>query len=298
MIFSTDIDQAITILTQGGLVAIPTETVYGLAADAQNDVALKKIFAAKERPTDHPLIVHIASSAQLNDWAREIPAEAYLLTEHFWPGPLTLVLKKKLGVSDLITGQQDTVGLRAPAHPLTQKLLKKFNRGIAAPSANKFGRISPTTAEAVYEELGTAVDLILTGGQSTKGLESTILDLSQNQPTILRPGIISRLAIEKILNKKVLLTQKNSPRVSGALESHYAPRTKTSLFSGKLSADILTDKSIAIIKFFPDIAQYSHDLYQTLRELDKQNLKLILIEQVPETDEWDAVRDRLQRMCS
>ncbi|MDX1902473.1 MAG: L-threonylcarbamoyladenylate synthase [Gammaproteobacteria bacterium] len=304
----TSLNQAVEILRVGGLVAIPTETVYGLGADARNENALKKIFAAKGRPADHPLIVHIGDISQLKDWARDIPETVYLLAKHFWPGPLTLILKKNPDVSDFVTGQQDSIGLRIPSHPIALALLKKFGSGIAAPSANRFGHISPTTAEAVREELGEAVDLILEGGQCERGLESTILNLSADAPVILRPGMISRASLEKILKQEIVMTQNNAPRVSGSLESHYAPRTPTKLFSEDVRS---LDENIAIlsysgkpfskgvvVKLSSDPEKYAHDLYQTLRELDHQHFSTLWIERVPETSEWDAVRDRLVRASS
>jgi L-threonylcarbamoyladenylate synthase len=246
----TSINQAVNILRTGGLVAFPTETVYGLGADARNSEALAKIFAAKQRPMDHPLIVHLADVSQLTDWAREIPESAHQLADIFWPGPLTLILKKARGVVDLVTGGQETVGLRIPSHPVAQALLKEFNSGIAAPSANRFGRISPTSAEAVREELGQSVDLILSGGQCEVGLESTILDLSSDIPVILRPGMITGLQIESILNIPVLYQKKNAPRVSGALESHYAPDTPLALIQSDHLLDYLRqvpDQKVAVL---------------------------------------------------
>jgi L-threonylcarbamoyladenylate synthase len=312
-----DITKAVDMLRQGGLVAVPTETVYGLGADASNVDALKKIFAAKGRPSDHPLIVHLADLSQLSAWARDISAAALVLAKTFWPGPLTLILKKSPGVNDLITGGQDTIGLRIPNHPVALALLKQFGGGIAAPSANRFGRISPTTADAVREELGDSVDCVLEGGQCIVGVESTIVDMSGDFPVVLRPGMISAGQIEAVLHQTVMQQQKNSPRVSGSLESHYAPETKTHLLTrGEIQKYVTTalekDKPFAvvvltamgeqpgiIIKNMPCLAEeYAHDLYKILRELDKMQLKQILIESVPEHAEWDAVRDRLQRACS
>jgi L-threonylcarbamoyladenylate synthase len=309
------IEKAVSILQQGGLVAFPTETVYGLGADASNPDALRLIFAAKQRPVDHPLIVHISSSAQLSEWARDIPESALLLAKTFWPGPLTLIFKKTASVSDLVTGQQDTVGLRVPQHPVAQALLKAFKGGLAAPSANRFGRISPTTAEAVREELGGSVDLILDGGQCDVGVESTIVDVSGAYPVVLRPGMISVQQIEEVLQQQVSRAQKNSPRVSGSLESHYAPRTLTQLIHGenipRFLAEIPVDElpvallshsakpiahaGVEWITMSDNSKNYAHDLYRTLRELDKKNLRKIIIESVPADAAWDAIRDRLQR---
>ena len=204
--------------------AFPTETVYGLGADASNPAAMKKIFAAKGRPADHPVIVHIADMSDLKHWAAEVPRAAWLLAEKFWPGPLTMVLKRAPQVSDLITGGQDTVGLRVPAHPVAQHLLKAFGGGIAAPSANKFGRLSPTTAEHVREELGEAVDMVLDGGPCEVGIESTIVDLTRETPAILRPGRMSAQQIADALLAQLGEPAGDRPRVPGSLASHYAPR--------------------------------------------------------------------------
>ena len=222
------IDRATAILRAGGLVALPTETVYGLGADARNLHALKRIFAAKRRPSDHPLIVHIAAAAQLNEWCSEVPASAWLLAEAFWPGPLTLILRRAAHVLDAVTGGQDTVGLRVPAHPVALALLRAFAGGIAAPSANRFGHVSPTTAAHVRAELGSDVDMILDGGACAIGIESTIVDLTAVQPRVLRPGSVRRAQLESVLG--IALPERpadmsSAPRVSGALASHYAPHT-------------------------------------------------------------------------
>lgn len=312
-----DLHKAASILRQGGLVAMPTETVYGLAADARNPAALQKIFEVKQRPTHHPLIVHLATVAQLTDWAQDIPSAALALAETFWPGPLTLILKKMPYVDDLITGGQATVGIRIPQHPVAHALLKEFGSGLAAPSANRFGRISPTSAEAVYEELGHAVDFILEGGVCAVGLESTIVDLSRGVPTILRPGMITAVQIEAVLHQSVATTpSSHAPRVSGSLDAHYAPQTQTVLMSAEQLHSFLssmTDKQAPVVVMgfndwrtccplplrmvrMPQVAaMYAHDLYAILRELDKHHYRQIIIETVPDTAEWSAVRDRLQR---
>ena len=229
-----DIPRAVALLRQGELVALPTETVYGLGADALNPAAVAKIFAAKGRPSDHPLIVHLADAEQIVDWARDIPREAIALARAFWPGPLTLILKKEEGVPDIVTGGQDTVGLRVPNHPVALELLRAFGGGVAAPSANRFGRISPTTAEHVRQELGERVPLILEGGACQVGLESTILDLSRDVPVILRPGAIGVDDIARVIGRRPRLRGEEqqpdaAPRVSGALAAHYAPRTPLEL---------------------------------------------------------------------
>lgn len=301
------IEKAIKILRAGGLVAIPTETVYGLGADARNKAAVQKIFLAKQRPADHPVIVHVAEVSQLSDWAVDISPDAMLLAKAFWPGPLTLILKKAAHVDEIITGGQETVGLRIPNHPVALAVLKEYGGGIAAPSANRFGRISPTTAKAVREELGDAVDLILEGGQCDVGVESTIVDVSGEYPAILRPGMITVEQIEKVLGKSVATQKKNAPRVSGSLESHYAPVTPVRLMSDaeiilflknkhdEVAIVVWSDIAGNVVRLSADPVRYAHDLYQVMRDLDKKGLREMIFEKVPLGVEWDAVRDRLQR---
>lgn len=313
-----DIDQAVKILKEGGLVAFPTETVYGLGADAKNEAAIKKVFIAKQRPMDHPVIVHIGDVSELPDWASEISPIAWKLTQAFWPGPLTLILKKAPEVLDAVTGGQDTVGIRMPNHPLTLAFLKAFGSGMVGPSANRFGRISPTTAEAVCEELGDSVDYILEGGQCAVGVESTIVDVSGEQPVILRPGMITAKQLEAVLHEPVGTYKKNAPRVSGSLETHYAPVTKTYLIASENLSDYLNkltsndlpcvvlirqpllvqNQLIQFIAMPATAKEYAHDLYQTLRIADKQRVKQIVIEAVPHEPEWSAIRDRLERAAA
>jgi L-threonylcarbamoyladenylate synthase len=314
----TKIEQAVTVLRAGGLVAFPTETVYGLGADAKNPEALAKIFWAKKRPKDHPLIVHLADKQQLKEWVHEIPPIAEQLANAFWPGPLTLIFKKAPGVPESITGGQETIGIRFPNHPIAIMLLQQFGGGLAAPSANRFGRISPTTAEAVREELDSAVDMILEGGQCDVGVESTIVDVSNGVPVILRPGMISKTAIESVLKQTLREPLQNIPRVSGSHESHYAPLTLTQLIETKripsfienidandlpmafllVKTKLLPREKIEYISMSTDPLQYAHDLYFILRELDKKQYKKIIIESVPSSSDWDAIRDRLQRASS
>lgn len=312
------LNDAVQILNSGGLVAFPTETVYGLGADASNPVAVEKIFAAKERPHNHPLIVHLATIDEVTNWARDFPETAQRLSAAFWPGPLTMILAKQPQVSDVVTGKQATIGLRMPQHPVAQALLKAFGRGIAAPSANKFTRISPTTATAVREELGDAVDLILDGGDCTVGLESTIVDLSQGLPVILRPGMISAAAIADVLEMDVVASQHQPmmtrPRAPGMHHLHYAPNTRTHLVAADEVAPLLqqmdadqypialilcSDHSLIvhpqchIVRLSTDPTLYARELYRTLRELDQQGFKQLLIEAPPATAGWDAIRDRV-----
>jgi len=198
---SVQIEKAAALLRQGELVAFPTETVYGLGADASNPEAVAKIFAAKGRPADHPLIVHIPGVEHLDRWAREIPETAFASAKAFWPGPLTLILKRQPNVPDAVTGGQDTVGIRVPGHPLALELLKAFDGGVAAPSANRFGHVSPTTAQHVHDELGSAVAMVLDGGPCRVGIESTIVNLTGPQSRILRPGMISAADLGRVLGR-------------------------------------------------------------------------------------------------
>jgi L-threonylcarbamoyladenylate synthase len=299
------INQAVAILKSGGLVAIPTETVYGLGADAANPAAVARIFAAKGRPASHPLIVHIADISLLDRWAVDISPDAVALAKAFWPGPLTLILKKAVGVLDAVTGGQSTVGIRIPSHPVALELLKAFGGGVAAPSANQFTHVSPTTAAAVQEELGDKVDLILEGGECEVGLESTIIDTTGDVPVILRPGMITKTDIEAVLKKTVLVkTSASAVRVPGMHDVHYAPVTRTKLLTShhihpdELPAAVLTRSGLTMdnvrsMLISADPKQYAHDLYRLLRELDHMQLKTIFIEPVPEGSEWDAIRDRI-----
>lgn len=311
------INHAADLLRQGRLVALPTETVYGLGADAKNPEAVKRIFAAKGRPADHPLIVHIPDKAALTDWAIEIPEIAWKLAERFWPGPLTIVLKKHPDVPMEVTGGQDTVALRIPNHPVALSVLQAFGGGIAAPSANRFCRISPTQASHVEEELGDKVDMILDGGACQVGLESTIIDLSVELPKLLRPGQISKAEIESVLQQPLLLPEENEKiHAPGMMEVHYAPLTKTLLCTQDqvkviLQGDDLKHQhKMGILSFGREINlgfidkvivmpvtvnDYGQLLYSKLRELDHADLDLILVEQPSQTEEWQAVNDRLYK---
>ncbi len=316
MISEQDIEKAALILRQGGLVAFPTETVYGLGADASNPVALKKIFAAKGRPADHPLIVHIADTSDLKKWAAEVPRAAWLLAEKFWPGPLTMVLKRAPQVSDLISGGQDSIGLRVPAHPVARRLLKAFGSGIAAPSANKFGRLSPTSAEHVRQELGSAVDLVLDGGDCEIGIESTIVDLTRETPAILRPGRISAQQIGDALLAQLGERGIDRPRAPGSLASHYAPRLPLKLIHPDQTENYVRQQAgtavavlarrgrpketkAALWQVAPELPDdYAHHLYAALRRLDDSGCRMIVVEEPPALPEWVAVRDRLARAAT
>jgi len=307
---SPEVRRAAEILKRGGLVAFPTETVYGLGADASSKDAVTRLYAAKRRPLDHPVIVHFADADLAFSWARDVPQAAKKLAAKFWPGPLTLILKKSARAGDFVTGGQDSVGVRVPSHPVAQELLRAFGGGIAAPSANRFGQVSPTTAAHVREDLGKDVELVLDGGPSEVGIESTIVDLSSGDPVVLRPGRISAAELEGALGSPVLARQSDSPRHSGGLERHYAPRTPARLVpTHELDKEIarLKDK-IAVLAFSRPDEQvdywlrmpreplaYAQKLYAALRELDSVRCEMILIEAPPESPEWAGVRDRLER---
>jgi L-threonylcarbamoyladenylate synthase len=326
-------------LQRGLLVAMPTETVYGLAADATNDEAVKRIFAAKGRPADHPLIVHVAKGDDLERWARDVPLAARTLVKHFWPGPLTLILKKSTRISDFVTGGQDTVGLRCPAHPVAQQLLKAFDKigsGIvAAPSANKFGHVSPTTAQHVHDEFVNLIGneiLLLDGGACEVGIESTIVDVSRGRPVVLRPGAITPKAIADVLGEApdvkphYIAEKSDEPRVSGALAAHYAPRTPLRLLTAihlvdEMDRRLQAGERVAVLAFStkPKVKpspvgvgvrkarplvwipaphtpeDFARDLYANLRTLDAAGTSVILLESPPDTPEWDAINDRLAR---
>jgi L-threonylcarbamoyladenylate synthase len=307
-----EIRKAAEILRAGGLVAFPTETVYGLGADASNAKAVARLYATKGRPADHPVIVHFSSKEKAFSWAREVPAAARQLAERFWPGPLTVILKRSKLAKDFVTGGQDSVGLRVPSHPVAHELLKLFQNGIAAPSANRFGLVSPTTAAHVREDLGDDVDLVLEGGPSEVGIESTIIDLSSGAAALLRPGSISRTELEDVLRSKVDEKSFSSPRHSGGLERHYAPRTPARLVPTRdLDKEIAKLRQrVAVLAFSrPDErvdywlrmprkpGAYAQKLYAALRELDAAGCERILVETPPDTADWAAVRDRLQRAC-
>jgi L-threonylcarbamoyladenylate synthase len=307
-----EIARAARILRSGGLVAFPTETVYGLGADASNAAAVARLYRVKGRPADHPVIVHFASTDEAFTWARDIPEMARKLGERFWPGPLTLVLKRSEKAKDFVTGGQDTVGLRIPSHPVARALLKAFKGAVAAPSANRFGLVSPTTAAHVRADLGSEVDLVLEGGATEVGIESTIVDLSGDAAVLLRPGRISRQDLEAVLGFPVQEKGASSPRHSGGLERHYAPRTPARLVpSYDLDKEIARLKEkVAVLAFsrpdervdywlrMPrDPQAYAQKLYAALRELDTAECQEILVEAPPEAPEWAAVRDRLLRAC-
>ncbi len=302
-----EIHRAAQLLRHGELVAIPTETVYGLAADAKNPTAINKIFALKGRPANHPLIVHISGAEQLSHWAVDIPDCAYRLAEQFWPGPLTLILNKHPDVPSEVTGGQHSIGLRCPNNALTLALLNQFDGGLAAPSANRFGHISPTTAQHVRDEFGEHAPMILDGGACEIGIESTIVDLTQTPARILRPGQISLEQLAPYLPDVQQGAQTNSPRVSGDMAAHYAPRTPLRWLSREQMLVVAQQKNTVVLCLgdVPSGLQglalpnnpnaYAQQLYASLRLLDQQQAALILLEQTPQNAQWLAITDRLQR---
>jgi len=316
-----EIRRAAQILRAGGLVAFPTETVYGLGADAASPEAVARLYRVKGRPAEHPVIVHFASGDEAFAWARQVPPAAKKLAARFWPGPLTLILKRAKHVGDFVTGGEDAVGLRVPSHPVAQTLLAAFAGeegarrygGIAAPSANRFGHVSPTTAAHVRADLGGDVDLILEGGPSEVGIESTIVDLSRGAPVLLRPGRITAAELAEALGVSVSQRRAGAPRHPGGLARHYAPKTPARLVAAHaLDAEIArAGGRIAVLAFSrPDERAsiwrrlqhepraYAQGLYAALRELDDAGCDEILIEAPPDSAEWAAVRDRLHRAAS
>jgi L-threonylcarbamoyladenylate synthase len=325
------IAQAANALCDGHLVGLPTETVYGLAANATDDAAVAKIFVAKGRPADHPLIVHVASVDQVPLFASQVPEFAQRLMQAFWPGPLTLILPRQPGVATASAGGQDSIGLRCPSHPLAQQLLRVCAAlgvdGLSAPSANRFGRVSPTTSAHVQSELGSEL-LILDGGECDVGIESTIIDCTRGEPVLLRPGQITRAHIEAACGRAVLdkdapqeVMGQSAPRASGTLESHYAPRAKVRLMTSAdiahklqalgphannlglwsaerptseegLGAGVLWRQQAATAE------QAAHDLFSVLRDLDARGVTQIWVQLPPDTPDWEGVRDRLHRAAA
>jgi L-threonylcarbamoyladenylate synthase len=294
----SDVERAVAILRNGGLVAFPTETVYGLGADATNASAVRKIFAVKGRPSTNPLICHVADEAVAQRYARVWPLAASRLVERFWPGPLTIVVAKTDEIVPEATANRETVGLRAPDHPLTLELLRELDRPLAGPSANRSTHVSPTTAAHVREELGDRVDLILDGGACTVGIESTVLDLSVERPAILRPGGVSREQIEAVIGpvevSGMVTSVTMSAKAPGQHEVHYAPRTPAIRFDPRDRA-MLDVRDALVLELDPDPRRYARELYARLRDLDARGARVIYVEMPPEGPEWVAVRDRILR---
>lgn len=308
-----DVSLAVRTLREGKLVAFPTETVYGLGGDASNPRAVRLIFATKGRPADHPLIVHLADVSEISRWAQSIPEAAWELAEAFWPGPLTLILKRAPGVDDLVSGGQDTIGLRMPSHPVARELLARFGGGVAAPSANRFGRISPTRAEHVLQEFGDEALLVLEGGACEVGLESTIVNLSGDSAVVLRPGALTPSELARVLGYEPVFVNHSEVRAPGTLESHYAPHTacervEVSRLPRRLEELLAQEARVGVLARLADLPTgvevvrapaepqaYGRALYANLRELDNAKLDRILVEEVPDSPEWMAVADRLRR---
>ncbi|WP_076593506.1 L-threonylcarbamoyladenylate synthase [Herminiimonas arsenitoxidans] len=308
-------------LEQGELVAFPTETVYGLGADAENPAAVANIYAAKGRPSNHPVIVHLSPEADLDYWAQAIAPDARKLIAAFWPGPLTLILKRAAHIPDTVAGGQDSIGLRCPSHPVAQALLRTFKNGkggVAAPSANKFGHVSPTTAQHVRDEFGDdqngLLTCILDGGQSDVGIESTIVDMSRGHAVLLRPGHISAAQIAAVIGSLPALPDQGAPRASGTLESHYAPATPVVLVDSEHLSETLQNlhahgRRVALMQYaaaanVPVVASialsatpasYAHDLYAALRAMDSAHADVIVVQTPPSDDAWNGVNDRLRR---
>jgi L-threonylcarbamoyladenylate synthase len=320
------IEQAAQALAAGELVAFPTETVYGLGADAGSDSAVAKIFAAKGRPSDHPLIVHVPDASAVPAFASEVPAFAHKLMQAFWPGPLTLILQRRSGIAAAAAGGQHSIGLRCPAHPVAHALLLACAgatppvSGLAAPSANKFGRVSPTTAEHVEAEFAGDL-LVLDGGPCRVGIESTIVDCTRGVPVLLRPGVLTRQEVEAACGQPLRAPgqlRAAAPRASGTLESHYAPNAPVRLMDSQalqtaldlLGADaagiaiysraiMKTPSANVIRRRMPaDAAETARQLFAVLREFDAQGVRLIWVETPPDGPEWEGVRDRLQRAAA
>jgi L-threonylcarbamoyladenylate synthase len=317
---SDAIEQAVNVLKGGGLVAFPTETVYGLGADATNVEAVKKIFTTKQRPLTQPVIVHLAQIDQLARWACHIPPAAERLAEHFWPGPLTIILPKHDSVPGIVTGGQPTIGLRIPRHPQALALLTAFGSGIAAPSANRFTELSPTRAQAVLEALPAGVDMVLDGGPCVVGLESTIVDLTKpGQAMILRPGMISSEQLSAVLGYTVrqLAAEQHQQPVPGSHAVHYAPKTKVKQLSLVQIKQLLQERpaqktkiailmhsmldqqalpaNVHIYTIGHSANEYAQQLYARLRQMDMLQYALILVEEVPNTPAWAAIQDRLHK---
>jgi L-threonylcarbamoyladenylate synthase len=309
----TEIEAAVEALRAGDLVVFPTETVYGLGANASNPVAVRKIFEVKGRPPDHPVIVHLDDPRYLHRWVAEVPPVAGQLADKFWPGPLTLILPKADNVNDIVTGGQDSIGIRVPSHPMAQQLLNAFGGGIAAPSANRYGRLSPTKPEHVRDELGDAVRVILDGGDSPIGLESTIVSCLDNQARLLRPGSITRSQLEQVVG--ALAVGGIVPRAPGDRALHYAPSTPLEIVGSddlelRAGEYVARDEKVAVLAMRPPLHTqrkmtwinagkkpdtYAHNLYSHLRTLDRIGCERIFVQSLPDDERWAAILDRLQR---
>jgi L-threonylcarbamoyladenylate synthase len=301
--FDTIINEAVRVLRAGGVVALPTETVYGLAADAANAAAVRRIFAVKGRPADHPLIVHLPAASVLERYAAGNLAALERLAARFWPGPLTAIVRKTDVVSDVVTGGQATVALRIVDHPLTQAILERFGGAVAAPSANRFGRVSPTTAQHVRDDLGDDVDLIVDGGAARVGVESTIIDLTGDVPAILRAGVIGPTELGDALGVPVITRVGGPVRAPGTLTAHYAPRAALVLVAGPALANESARRTqrgerAGILTLPSDPAAAARELYATLRALDAAAYDVVFAVLPPDDEANAAVRDRLMRAAA
>ena len=309
----TDIENAVEALRAGELVVFPTETVYGLGANASDPTAVRKIFEVKGRPPDHPVIVHLDDPRYLHRWVSKMPDVAEALAPHFWPGTLTLILPKADNVNEIVTGGQDSIGIRVPQHPMAQQLLNAFGGGIAAPSANRYGRLSPTKPEHVRDELGDAVKVILDGGDSPIGLESTIVSCLDNQARLLRPGFITRSQLEQVVGR--MAAGGPVPRAPGDRALHYAPSTPLEIVDSddlevRAEEIVARDEKVAVLAMRPPLHTqrhmtwinagkkpdaYAHNLYNHLRTLDRIGCTKIFVQSLPQEERWAAILDRLQR---
>ena len=317
-VVQAQVESAVAALRAGELVAFATETVYGLGANAADAEAVRRVFELKGRPASHPLIVHLHSAQQLPLWARDISAAAHKLAAAFWPGPLTLVLPRAATVLDAVTGGQDTVALRVPAHPLARALLAAFAGGIAAPSANRYGRLSATCAAHVRAEFGDAVAVVLDGGDCDLGVESTIVSCDAQRVQLLRPGSITLSQLQAVVGPVSNGADAHSPRVPGSTLAHYSPRTPLqqvdpAQLAGLLAQRLAAGQRVGVLARGPALwmhpelvwidagaqaVSYAHDLYANLRQLDQSGCAQLLVSRVPDDEVWDAVRDRLRRAAT
>jgi L-threonylcarbamoyladenylate synthase len=308
-----EIEKAVETLREGGLVVFPTETVYGLGANATNPAAVRKIFEVKGRPPDHPVIVHLDHQRYLHRWVSSVPAAAERLAALFWPGPLTLILPKAENVHDIVTGGQNSIGVRIPSHPMAQQLLTAFGGGIAAPSANRYGRLSPTKPEHVRDELGDAVHVILDGGDAPIGIESTIVSCLDDEVRLLRPGFITRTQIQQVAGE--LTVGGEAPHAPGDRVQHYAPSTPLEIvpwddLEARAGEILAREEKVAVLAMRPPLNTkrymtwinagkkpdaYAHNLYNNLRTLDRAQCVRILVQELPKDERWAAILDRLQR---
>jgi len=309
----SEIEAAAAMLRAGRLVAFPTETVYGLGGNVLDESAVRRIFEVKGRPPDHPVIVHLDNQRYLHRWVSQVPPAAERLAEMFWPGPLTLIMPKAEHVNEIVTGGQDSIGIRIPSHPMALQLLTAFGGGIAAPSANRYGRLSPTKPEHVRDELGDQVHVILDGGDSPIGLESTIVSCLNNEVRLLRPGFITRSQIEQVVGK--LAVAGTVPRVPGDRAQHYAPQTPLEIvpwdeLEVRAGEILAREEKVAVLAMRPPLhtkrymtwinagkkpEAYAHNLYNNLRTLDRAQCVRILVQELPRDERWAAILDRLQR---